>query len=65
MEPAARKQFGNPSFPPHFLLLLTHYSDFENDVALVDPTKDGIYTYDVAEQKYLHPLEVPAFKDVA
>lgn len=61
MEPAARKQFGNPPppppfLPPHWMLLANHCPDFENNIALVDPTKDGIYTYDVAEQKYFHPL---------
>lgn len=62
MEPAARKQFGNPSPPCPSLpllesFLLTTVPDFENNIALVDPTKDGIYTYDVAEQKYFHLLE--------
>ncbi|KAH8146285.1 uncharacterized protein LAJ45_09727 [Morchella importuna] len=28
--------------------------EFENSIVLVDPTKDGIYTYDAAEQKALN-----------
>lgn len=58
MEPAARKQFGSlPPYPPRvpWVLLANNRSDFENNIALVDPTKDGIYTYDVAEQKYFYP----------
>lgn len=57
MEPAARKQFGNLTPAPPRKFLVNHCLDFENNIALVDPTRDGIYTYDVAEQKYFHPLE--------
>lgn len=59
MESSARKQFGIFHSGPLRLLLANLRADFENNIALVDPTKDGIYTYDVAEQKCLYPLGSP------
>jgi hypothetical protein len=63
METAALKQFG--MLFPHVYIYVPQLTpvflpEAENQITLVDPSKDGLYSYDEAEQKYSsHPVSLP------
>jgi hypothetical protein len=61
MEAAAKAQFGTLSTHAHstygqFTDSLSQMTEFENNISLVNPERDGAYKYDAAQQKYVGGL---------